>query len=66
MVKRMIFILSSGQKVFNQSRFSPAQANTKKKTKDEVKNKLINSLVEGGVVDNEELSERADNVSNHE
>ena len=38
----------------------------KRKTKDEVKIKLVRSLVEGYVFENEVLNKRLDNVTNYE
>ena len=38
----------------------------KKKNKDEVKNELVRSLVEGGVHKNEELAKRTEKITNYE
>ena len=42
------------------------EAKRKRKTKGEVKNKLIRSLQECEVVENKELNERTQSVTNHE
>ena len=52
------------------SRYGVAGVNRKGKrqerAKNEVKNELVKSLMEGDIVENEELNERAKNVTNYE
>ena len=73
MLTRMVFILNSGRKVFNKLNFSLYLQNSgnkeemiKKKNKDEVKNELVRSLVEGCVHKNEELAKRTEKITNIE
>lgn len=73
MLTRMVFILNSGRKVFNKLNFSLYLQNSgnkeemiKKKNKDEVKNELVRSLVEGCVHKNEEIAKRTEKITNIE
>ena len=64
MLTTMVFILSSGRKVFNKLSFRLELRNSwvkeerkkKRKSKDELKNKLMRSLVEGTIYKSEELA----------